>query len=148
MVLGNVGQDPEVRVTQSGISVMNLSVAVNSSWLDKNRVRQEKVEWIRCTIWGRRAEGLAKFLRKGMQVYIEGSLQTTSWEDRDGIKRYKTEVVARNVILGGGAKARKPPNDPEHRRPSRRDHYEGGDDAGSDGYDNQDYGGGDDDIPF
>lgn len=154
MVLGYLGQDPELRVTQGGTAVMNMSVAVNSSWLDRNRVRQEKVEWIRCIIWGNRAEALSKFLRKGMQIYVEGALQTTSWEDREGIKRYKTEVVARNVILGGGAKARKPPSDPEERRPSRRDHYE--DDKGSGADHGHDGGGdpggewqsGDDDIPF
>jgi single-strand DNA-binding protein len=149
--MGHLGQDPELRVTQSGQSVMTLNIACNESWLDKNRVRQEKVEWVRCVIWGRRAEALSKFLRKGDKIFIEGKLQTSSWEDREGIKRYKTEVVAKNVILGGSNNPRNKPKDPQHRRPSRRDDDEpqGG---GGGGYDDSDYGssggGYDDEIPF
>ncbi len=154
-ILGNLGQDPELRVTQGGNAVMTMSVACSETYLDRNRVRQEKTEWVRCVVWGRRAEALAKFLKKGAKVFVEGSLQTTSWDDREtGAKRYKTEVVAKNVILGGGAKARRAPNDPQDRRPSRRDHYDNNDDSQGDN-DDQDYGGGggfngggDDDIPF
>src|SRR5882672_12343674 len=98
--LGNLGQDPELRVTQGGQSLLTLSVGCNESYLDKNRVRQEKVEWIRCVIWGKRAEALSKFLSKGARVLVEGKLQTRSYEDREGNKRYSTEVVAHNVILG------------------------------------------------
>ncbi len=150
LCMGFLGQDPELRTTSGGNSVLTLSVACNESWLDKNRVRQERVEWIRVKIWGRRAEALAKFLRKGTQVFCEGKLQTNSYEDREGIKRYTTDVVAHNIIVGGSNNPRNKPKDPEHRRPSRRDDDEpaGG---GGGGYDDSDYGtndGGDSDIPF
>jgi single-strand DNA-binding protein len=154
-IMGNLGQDPELRVTQSGQSVMTMSVACSESYLDKNRVRQEKTEWIRCVVWGKRAEALSKFLRKGAKIFVEGKLSTTSWEDREGIKRYKTEVVVSNVILGGSNNPRSKPNDPERARPNRREHHEdkgdGGGGGGGGGYDDQDYGhaGGDeDDLPF
>jgi len=150
--LGNLGQDPELRVTAGGDSVLTLSVGCNESWLDKNRVRQERVEWIRCVVWGRRAEALAKFLRKGDKIFVEGKLQTNSYEDRDGIKRYRTQVVARNVILGGSNKPRNQKEDPERQRPSRRDDDEDQDYqpdqsapvSGGGGFNS----GGDDDIPF
>ena len=151
-VLGHLGQDPELRVTQSGQSVLTLSVGCNESWLDKNRVRQERCEWVRCVVWGKLADALAKFLRKGAMVFIEGKLQTNSYEDREGNKRYSTQVVAHNVILGGSNNPRSKPEDPERRRPSRRDDEEeypadrsapvnGGGGGGFNG-------GGDDDIPF
>ncbi len=156
MIMGNLGDDPTLRVTQGGDAVLTLSVGCNESWLDKNRVRQERVEWIRCVIWGRRAEALSKFLRKGSQVFVEGSLQTNSYEDREGVKRYSTQVRVKNIIVGGSNKPRNQQDDPERRRPNRREHHE--EDAptggGGGGYDDQDYGsgggfGGDDDsIPF
>jgi single-strand DNA-binding protein len=155
-LLGNLGQDPELRVTQGGLTILTLSLACNESWLDKNRVRQERVEWVRVVVFGRRAEALAKFLKKGAKLFVEGSLKHSSYEDREGVKRYKTEVVAHNVILGGGAKARKAPTDPEHRRPGRDDHYGEGDGGADQNYNpgpGLDDGGGfnsggDDDIPF
>lgn len=150
-VLGNLGQDPELRVTAGGDSVLTLSVGCNESWLDKNRVRQERVEWVRCVVWGRRAEALAKFLRKGDKIFVEGSLRTNSYDDREGVKRYSTQVIARNVILGGSNNPRKKPEDPERKRPSRRDDDDDQDwpDAsapvsGGGGFNS----GGDDDIPF
>lgn len=155
---GNLGSDPETRVTQGGTTVMTMSIGCNSSYLDKNRVRQETVEWVRVVVFGKRAEGLAKFLRKGAKVFCEGSMKTSSWEDREGIKRYKTEIIASNVLLGGSNNPRNKPNDPEHRRPGRRD---GDDDdvppdrsapsqGGGGGGSYDDYDGGDDDdsIPF
>lgn len=154
MVMGNLGADPELRVTQGGDSVLTLNVACNESYLDRNRVRQESVEWIRCVIWGKRAEALAKFLRKGTQVFVEGSLKTTSYEDRENIKRYTTQVRVRNIIVGGSNKPRNQPDDPERRRPNRRDHHDENSGGGGGGYDDQDYGSGssggghDDDIPF
>jgi single-strand DNA-binding protein len=160
MIMGNLGADPELRVTQGGDSVLTLNVAINESYLDRNRVRQETVEWVRCVLWGKRAEALAKFLRKGAQVFVEGSIKTNSYEDREGIKRYSTQVRVANIIVGGSNRPRNQPDDPERRRPNRRDHHEdppGGGGAGAGGYDNggfdgADYGapgGGDDDsIPF
>jgi len=151
-VLGNLGSDPVLKNTQSS-SVLTLSIACNESYLDRNRVRQERVEWIRVTIWGKRAEALAKFLRKGASVYAEGPMRTRSYEDREGIKRYTTEIAATNIIVNGGAKARNPPNDPERRRPSRRDDEdEGSHDTGAPDAQSRDDGWGDNapdsDIPF
>ena len=152
-VLGNLGQDPELRVTSGGDSVLTLSVGCNESWLDKNRVRQERVEWVRCVVWGRRAEALSKFLRKGDKIFVEGAVyRTNSYDDREGVKRYSTQVIAKNVILGGSNNPRKKPEDPERRRPSRRDDDDeqppvdqsAPSNGGGGGYD----GGGDDDIPF
>ncbi len=151
--LGNLGQDPELRVTQGGTSILTLSVGCNESYLDKNRVRQERVEWVRCIVFGRRAEALAKFLTKGTKVFIEGSQRSSSYEDREGIKRYKTEIMVKNVIVGGSNNPRSKPRDPASRA-SRNDHYDegGGGDGGSGGHDDQDYGGGsgdgDDEVPF
>lgn len=95
IIIGNVGADPELRRTQDGKPVVNLSVATSESWRDKaTGERKEKTEWHRVTIWN---EGLCKvaeqYLRKGAKVYIEGSLQTRKWKDNEGKDRYSTEVV-------------------------------------------------------
>jgi single-strand DNA-binding protein len=116
IVMGNLGADPELRATQSGTSVLTLSLAINESYLDANKERQQRTEWVRVVVWGKRAEGLSRILHKGSSVLIEGSLRTTSYEDRkSGEKRYKTEVHASEVYLtGGGA-----PHDGERRAPAR-----------------------------
>ncbi len=103
MLLGNLGADPELKVTQGGQSVLKLRLATTESYLDKNNTRQERTEWHRVTLWGRRGEALAKFLTKGERIFVEGRLQTSSYE-KDGEKRYSTEVIATNVILGGRGK--------------------------------------------
>src|SRR5579862_8105276 len=103
MLLGNLGADPELRVTPGGQAVLKLRLATNESYVDRNNVRQERTEWHRVTIWGRRAEALGKLLQKGDSLFIEGRLQTSSY-DKNGEKRYSTEVVANNVILSGGGR--------------------------------------------
>jgi single-strand DNA-binding protein len=102
MLMGNLGQDPELRFTQGGQAVLNLRLATTESYLDRDRVRKERTDWHNVVIWGKRAEGLSKILRKGSSILVEGSLRTSSFEGRDGQKRYKTEVNARNVLLTGG----------------------------------------------
>lgn len=104
MLLGNLGADPELRMTGGGQAVLNLRLATAESYLDKNKARQERTEWHTVVVWGKRAEALGKLLRKGDRVFIEGGLRTSSYEDREGNKRYKTEVVATNVILNGQSK--------------------------------------------
>lgn len=107
MLLGNLGADPELRVTQSGQSVLKLRLATSASYLDKNRDRQERVEWHSVTVWGKRAEALAKFLSKGSRLFVEGELRTSSYDAADGNgKRYRTEVNALNIILAGGGQRR------------------------------------------
>ncbi len=105
MLLGNLGADPELRVTQSGQSVLKLRLATSATYLDKDRVRQERVEWHSVTVWGKRAEALARFLSKGSRLFVEGELRTSSYDASDGSgKRYRTEVNANNIILAGGAR--------------------------------------------
>lgn len=113
ILIGNLGRDPEVRYTQGGSPVANFTLATNEVWTDKAGSRQEKTEWHRIVAWGKQAEIVRDHLAKGKQVYIEGSLQTRQWDDRDGNKRTTTEIkLARLVMLGrpeGGGEARGAP---------------------------------------
>ena len=99
--IGHLGQDPELKIVGGSQAVLNFSLAATESYLDRNNVRLEKTEWIRCAVWGKRAEALAKILTKGMKVYVEGSMQTRSY-DKNGQKHYATDINVRNVILCGG----------------------------------------------
>lgn len=99
-LLGNLGADPELKVTQGGQAVLKLRLATTESYLDRNNTRQERTEWHSVTLWGKRGEALAKFLTKGERVFVEGRIQTSSYE-KDGEKRYRTEVIATNLILCG-----------------------------------------------
>lgn len=100
ILIGNVGSDPELKYTTNGAGVSNFSVATNETWMDKNtNERQERTEWHRIVAWGRLAEICNQYLRKGSKVYIEGRLQTRSWEGQDGQKRYTTEVVAAEMQM-------------------------------------------------
>lgn len=104
MLLGNLGADPELRFTQGGQAVLNIRLATTESYLDKDKVRRDRTDWHTVTVWGKRGEGLAKVLKKGSSIFVEGRLQTSSYDDKDGQKRYKTEVIANNVILGSRGK--------------------------------------------
>ena len=106
ILVGRLGQNPEVRYTPSGMGVANFSVATNESWTDKAGAKQERTEWHRIVVWGKLAELCAQYLAKGRQCYIEGRLQTREWTDKDGQKKYTTEVQAQTVqFLGAGAGA-------------------------------------------
>ena len=112
ILIGNVGADPELRYTPGGTAVTNFNIATNESWTDNSGDQQERTEWHRIVVWGRLAEICNQYLRKGSKVYIEGRLQTRSWEGQDGQKRYTTEVVAREMQMldsrdemGGGMDA-------------------------------------------
>lgn len=101
--IGYLGKEPELRFTQSNQAVLNFSIACSESWFDKTaNERKERTEWVSIVLWGPRAAALGKLLTKGDRVCIEGRLQTRSWEDKQGDKRYTTEVVATNVLLLGG----------------------------------------------
>lgn len=109
MLIGNLGKDAELRTTQGGQTVANFNLACNEVWNDRNGERQERTEWVRCVLWGKKAESLEKYLLKGKQIHVEGKLQTREWEDRDGNKRWTTEVNVFNVVLlgsGGGGGGR------------------------------------------
>jgi single-strand DNA-binding protein len=99
ILIGRLGRDPEMRFTPNGRAVTNFTMATNEVWTDQNSERQERTEWHRIVAWGKLAENCAKLLTKGKQVYIEGRLQTRQWDDRDGNKRYTTEVVANTMQL-------------------------------------------------
>ena len=102
ILIGNLGRDPEIRYTQGGSAVCNLSLATTRSYNNRNNERVEETEWHRVVVWGKQAEFCNQYLSKGRQVYIEGRLQTRNYEDKDGIKRYSTEVVADTVQFLGG----------------------------------------------
>jgi single-strand DNA-binding protein len=101
ILIGNLGRDPEVRYTQSGTAVANFTLATNEVWTDKGGERQERTEWHRIVVWGKQAEIVREYLSKGRQVYVEGSLQTRQWDDREGNKRTTTEIKAARVLMLG-----------------------------------------------
>lgn len=99
MLLGNLGADPELRFTQGGQAVLNMRLATTESYLDKDKVRRERTDWHNIVVWGKRGEALGKILTKGSSIFVEGSLRTSSYDDREGNKRYKTEIVANNILI-------------------------------------------------
>ncbi|MEO8902165.1 MAG: single-stranded DNA-binding protein, partial [Polyangiaceae bacterium] len=163
--------DPELKMTSGGQAVLKLRLATSETYLDRNKVRQERTEWHSVVVWGRRAEALGKFLTKGSRLFIEGGLRTSNYDDKDGNKRYRTEIVASNIILsgGGGGGGRGGGGGGGGGGGDYNDDFGGpsggggggragggapsggaGAPSGGGGYDDADYGGGggDDDIPF
>jgi single-strand DNA-binding protein len=147
MLLGNLGADPELRMTGGGQAVLKLRLATSETYLDRNKVRQERTDWHSIVVWGKRGEALSKILNKGSRLFVEGRLSTSSYDDKEGHKRYRTEVIANNVILAGGARG----GGGGPQRSGGGDDYGGPEpeapQGGGGGYDDQDYGG-DDNIPF
>jgi len=148
ILVGYLGADPDMRYTPSGQGVCELRLATSESWNDKNGQRQERTEWHRIVVWGKRAEICSKYLAKGRQVYVEGRIQTRTYDDKEGNKRYITEIIANDVqFLGGGAKdgaQGRGRSDDGPPPPSEADFaggYGGGGGGGGGG-------GPDDDIPF
>ena len=99
ILLGRLGQDPELRYTPNGAAVTTLNLATNEVWKDNDGNKQERTEWHRVVLWRKQAEIAGEYLKKGNRVYIEGRLQTRNWDDKDGNKRYVTEVVADTMQL-------------------------------------------------
>ncbi len=144
ILVGNLGRDPELRHTPNGQAVVNFTLATSENWTDKSGERQERTEWHRIVVWGKTAEMCNQYLSKGRTVYIEGRIQTREWEDKDGNKRYTTEINAQTVQFigprtdgGGGG------------------NYSGGGGSGGGGGDSRSDGpadagppGGGEDIPF
>ena len=105
ILIGNLGRDPEVRSTPSGQPVASFTLATNRRWRDKNGQKQEQTEWHSIVVWGKQAEIAGQYLTKGKQIYLEGRLQTRSWDDRQtGEKKYKTEIVCDNFQMLGSAR--------------------------------------------
>jgi single-strand DNA-binding protein len=172
ILIGNLGADPELRYTSGGQAVCDLRLATNESWTDKSGQKQERTEWHRVVMWGKPAEICKQYLTKGQKLYVEGRLQTRSWDDKEGNKRYSTEIIGTDFMFlgGGGGQARTGDFEPRASRgpggggggPARA---RGGGPAGP-GFDDapppgpgfEDFGGGggggrgapaqDDDIPF
>lgn len=132
ILIGNLGADPELRYTPSGAAVAHFNIATTERWKDKDGQPQERTDWHRIILWSRQAEIAKEYLRKGSSVYIEGRIQNRSYEDKDGVKRYVTEIIGQRMqFLGGktgapseGGGGEPPPAPPE------------------------DLGGQDDDLPF
>lgn len=99
MIIGNLTRDPETRTTTQGLVVTTFSVATNLVWTDSNGQRQEKAEYHNVVAWRKLGEICSQYLKKGGKVYIEGRLQTRDWEGQDGVRRYRTEIVAENMIM-------------------------------------------------
>jgi single-strand DNA-binding protein len=106
IVIGHLGANPEVKYLPSGQPVCEMRIATSETYRDRNDQPAERTEWHRIVVWGKTAENCAKFLQKGRQVYIEGRLQTRSWDDKEGKKQYMTEIVANSVVFLGGGGAR------------------------------------------
>ena len=102
ILVGNLGRDAELRYTPGGAAVATLNLATTEVWNDRNNQRQEKTEWHRVVLWGKQAESLQEYLTKGKQIYVEGRLQTRQWDDKDGNKRYTTEIRGDKIVLLGG----------------------------------------------
>lgn len=122
MIIGRLGQDPEVRYTQSNTAVANMSIATSERYKDKQGEWQESTEWHRVVAWGRTAEVCQEYLSKGSQVYIEGPIQTRKWEDKEGRERYTTEVKALTMTMldskGENAGGQGPsPSQPDDKKP-------------------------------
>lgn len=106
IIVGRLGQDPELKYTPSGSAVCNFSVATSETWADKSGQKQERTEWHRVVVWGKLGELCNQYLAKGRQAYVEGSLRTRSWEDKTGQKKFTTEIMASSVqFLSAGAGA-------------------------------------------
>lgn len=137
IIVGRLGADPELRFTPSGRAVANFNVATSSVWKDKSSgERKEDTQWHKIVVWGPQAETCSKFLQKGREVFVEGEIRTRSYEDKEGTKRYVTEIIARDVRFLGGRGDRDSSGSGDFGAPSEPP-------AGFD-----DAGGGDDDIPF
>lgn len=102
ILIGSVGNDPEVRANKDGNSVCNFNVATNEEWRDKQGEKQSRVEWHRIVVWGKLAEICGQYLTKGSSVYIEGKIQTRKWQNQEGKDQYTTEIVASEMQMLGG----------------------------------------------
>ncbi len=120
ILIGNLGRDPETRYMPDGGAITNISVATTDVWKDKNGEKQEKTEWHRVAFFGKLAEIAGEYLKKGSQVYVEGRLQTRKWQDKEGVDKYTTEIVADRMQMlgsrqgmGGGGADREAPAERE-----------------------------------
>lgn len=104
ILIGNLGADPELKYTQGGQAVLKMRLATTERFLNKAGENQERTEWHNVVLWGKRAEALHKYLHKGKTIYVEGRIQTRSYEDKDGVKKYATDINANEILLLGGGR--------------------------------------------
>jgi single-strand DNA-binding protein len=162
IIVGNLGADPETRYTGSGTAITSLRIATSEQWTDKQSgERQERTEWHRVKLFGKLAEIAGEYLKKGRQVYIEGSLRTDKYTDKDGIERYSTDIIANEMQMLGGGEGGGSGGGFQRERPQGGQRQQGGGNYGG-GYGGQPRGGSapapsapannggfeDDDIPF
>ncbi len=102
IILGNLGNDPEVKTLEGGVRVASFSVATSEKWTDKNGDKKEETQWHNIVFFGKVVDVIEKYVKKGSQIYIEGKLKTTSYDDKDGIKRYQTRIIGQSLNLIGG----------------------------------------------
>ncbi|MDO8528025.1 MAG: single-stranded DNA-binding protein [Deltaproteobacteria bacterium] len=146
ILIGNLGADPEKKVTGGGLTMCNLRIATTDKWTDKQGQKQEKTEWHRVVVFGPQADNCVKYLAKGRQAYIEGRIQTRSWDDQQGVKKYMTEIVADRVqFLGGSPGQGTGTSTGGYKKPTEEAEPFPAEFGG--GADNQ-ASGGDDDVPF
>jgi single-strand DNA-binding protein len=125
-LIGNLGRDAELKYTPSGAAVATINMATTEVWKDKDSKTQERTEWHRVVVWGKQAENVAEYLVKGKQIYVEGRLQTRTWDDKDGVKRYTTEIRCdRLLLLGGGNKNHSGPTAAPHPADMSAAEYQG-----------------------
>jgi single-strand DNA-binding protein len=136
ILVGHLGRDPEMRYVPSGDAVANFSIATTDSWKDKQGVKQEKTEWHRISMFGKQAEIAGEYLKKGSSVYIEGRIQTRTWQDKEGNERQTTEIIADRMQMLGG----KPSFQTESPQPAQSQPEFNGQKSGFDDFE--------DDIPF
>lgn len=144
ILVGNLGKDPEVRFTDSGTALCKFPMATTEKWTDSNGQKQEKTEWHNIIVWGKQGETCGKYLSKGRQAYIEGSLRTRDYEDKSGVKKYITEVIAKDVrfLSDGGGKGQNGGGNQGRNAGNSGSRDPGGSGGGSDA------GVFDDDVPF
>ena len=124
MLVGRLGKDPELKYTPSGTAVVNFSIATNMVWKDQDGNQKEKTEWHRIVAWRKAAEFVGEYLKKGMRVYVEGRIETRSWQDQNNVTRYTTEIIADNIQFMDSRGERTttsaeppPPQEPEFESP-------------------------------
>lgn len=149
ILIGNLGKDPEVRHLDSNTAVANFPVATSESYTNREGQRVEQTEWHNVVLWRKLAEIAGKYLKKGSKVYIEGSLQTRSWDDKDGNKRYTTEIVGRNMqMLDRPDGESGSPESGREQKSAPKPEYSGGSSGSSGSADMTFDESGDDDLPF
>lgn len=143
LLIGNLGKDPELRYTPGGQPVTSFSLATTERWADKTGQRQERTEWHNIVVWGKLAELCNQYLKKGRSAYVEGRITTRSWDDKDGNKKYRTEIVASQIQFLSSGPGENNAGMPTDSSPGADMHFDQGPAAGS-----NTPGIGEDDLPF